>query len=102
MPSSEDLRSIALSLDHTLEKPCYGTPGFYRKKKLFARLLEDGTSVVLRISPPDRERRIKINPQAFYFTDHYANHHMMIVRLEEVSREDLVELVEHAWQMVAG
>ena len=96
MPSVPQFRKIALSYKDVTEKPCYGTPGFYSKRKLFARILEDNQSVVLRISFEDRERRIKTDPAVFYVTDHYLKHPMMVVNLKKVSSMDLQELVHDA------
>src|SRR5687768_9650271 len=59
MADPETVRQLALALPDTSERPCYGTPGFYVKKTLFARLLEDGDSVVLKIDLSDRSRRMK-------------------------------------------
>lgn len=99
MPNHEDLRSLALNLEDALEKPCYGTPGFYYKKKLFARLLEDESTVVIKIDKGDREKRIQADPETFFVTDHYLNHPMMIIRLNRVTHEDLAELIQDAWQI---
>lgn len=102
MADPETVRRLALALPDTLERPCYGTPGFYFKKKLFARLLEDGDSVVVKIDLSDRTRRMKADPKTFFITDHYRNYPMMIVRLSVVDSDDLQELLEAAWQIAAG
>lgn len=101
MADPETVRRLALALPNTSEKLCYGTPGFYAKKKLFARLLEDGDSVVVKIDLGDRTRRMKADPKTYYITDHYRNYPMMIVRLSAVDAGDLEELLESAWQIAA-
>jgi len=86
----------------TIERSCYGTPGFYVGKKIFARLLEDGDSVVLKIDYDRRDVLMQADPQAYFITEHYRNHPMMIVRLSTVDAADLRELLEGAWQIASG
>lgn len=47
MVTERDVREIALSLPATEERPCYGTPGFRVKDRLFARIREEGDVLVL-------------------------------------------------------
>lgn len=101
MADSEIVRRLALELVDTQEKPCYGTPGFYVKRKLFARLLPDGDSVVVKIDQCDRARRMSADPSTFFTTDHYRNYPMMIVRLSTVRVADLRELLASAWELAA-
>jgi len=102
MADAETVRQLALEFSATHEKPCYGTPGFYVKRTLFARLLEDGDSVVIKIDQDDRARRMKVNPNTFFVTDHYRNHPMMIIRLSTVDIADLRELLGDAWKHAAN
>lgn len=102
MADAESVRKIALSLAKVEERPSYGMPAFFVGKTLFARLLNDGDSVVVKIDKRDRERRIAADPQAYHVTDHYLNYPMMIVRLSAVSDDDLRELLGEAWKHAAG
>ena len=102
MPTPKTVRRIALALPKTSERPCYGTPGFYVGKKIFARLLEDGDSVVLKIDDGRRDVLMKADPQAYFITEHYRNYPMMIVRLSAVDTADLRELLESAWQIASS
>ena len=95
---SDTVRQLALALPNVQERTSYGTPAFYVKRKLFARLLEDGDSVVVKIDPRDRERRMQADPQTFFITPHYLNYPMMIVRLSRVDIADLRELLADAWK----
>ena len=101
MATAENVRELALAMEEVEERPSYGTPAFYVRSKLLARLLEDGESVVVKIDFDDRDRRVKANPQAFLVTDHYQKYPMMVVRLSEVDAEDLRELLEAARQHAA-
>lgn len=102
MPTQKTVRRIALALPKADERPCYGTPGFYVRKKIFARLLEDGDSVVLKIDYDRRDVLMKSDPQTFFITEHYRNYPMMIVRLSAVDEAELRELLEGAWQIASN
>lgn len=97
MAGPATVRRIALALPDTVERPSYGTPAFFVKKKLFARLLEDGDSVVIKVDMDQREVLLQANSKSFFITDHYRNYPMMIVRLSTVSSAELRELLHDAW-----
>ena len=99
---SDTVRQLALALPNVQERSSYGTLAFYVKRKLFARLLEDGDSVVVKIDPRDRELRMKADPDTFFITPHYLNYPMMIVRLSTVDINDLRDLLADAWKHAAG
>ena len=98
MVTAETVRQIALALPDTVERPSYGTPGFFVKKTLFARMLEDGERVVVKMDFDQREMLMQAKPEAYYITDHYLNYPMMIVRLSKVSKSALKELLQGAWE----
>jgi hypothetical protein len=102
VPTPKTVRRIALALPKTEERSCYGTPGFYVGKKIFARLLEDGDSVVLKIDYDRRDVLMKADPRTYFITDHYRNYPMLIVRLSAVDAADLRELLETAWQIASS
>ena len=102
MTNPETVRRLALAMPNVNERPCYGTPAFYVKRTLFARLLEDGESVVVKIDYADRTRRMKADPETFFITEHYRNYPMMIVRLSAVDADDLQELLDDAWKHAAS
>ena len=101
MATHDDVRELALSLPETFEKPSYGTPGFRVKDKLFARIHQDGESLVLR---GDREQRAPIcaaEPAKFYWTPHYENYDAYLVRLPAIDRDELAALLELSWFYMA-
>lgn len=97
MSGSTTVRKLALAMPDTVERPSYGTPAFFVKKKLFARLLEDEDTMVIKIDMDQRTILMNANPQCFFITDHYRNYPMMIVRLSAVSVDELRELLNDAW-----
>ena len=102
MASVESVREIALAMTGVVERTSYGTPAFFVRRTLFARMLEDDDSVVVKIDERDRKRRMAADPIAFFITDHYENYPMMIIRLSAVDDDDLAELLLEAWKHAGG
>jgi len=100
MPSFKTVRSIAL-LPETSEKPCYGTPAFYVKRKLFARMLPDGKTLALKVDLGEREGLLAAAPDVFYLTPHYEGWPMVLVRLDRVDKHDLRDRLVEAWRYEA-
>ena len=97
----ETARRIALALPEVTEGTCYGTPAFRVRGKLFARLKEDGQSLVVRIDFHTREMLTSADPEVFYVTDHYLAYPWILVRLPSVRREVLRKAIEDAWRRSA-
>jgi hypothetical protein len=79
----------------------YRTPALRVRKQVMARLREDGETLAIRMEFGEREFRLQTNPEVYYITDHYAGYPMILVRLAKVEREELRELVQGAWRMIA-
>lgn len=92
----DDVRAIALALPDTSERPCYGTPGFYVKKTLFARVKEDGVSIVVKMDFDQRDAMVEAMPDIFAVTPHYQDYPMVIVQLATVGRGRLKDLLAGA------
>jgi hypothetical protein len=97
----DTVRELALDLPSTSEKPCFGTPAWYVKGKLFARALEDDTSIVVKVDFDERAALVAEAPEAYAVTPHYQNYPMVIVRLPKVRRDDLEERLVEAWRFCA-
>jgi hypothetical protein len=95
------VKTLARALPGTEESTSYGTPALKVKGKLFARLWEDGHTLVVGTSFADREFLLQHDPAVFYITDHYHNYPWVLVRLPKVRRAQLGELLEDAWRRVA-
>ena len=95
--SPEAARSRALRLPEAVEGPCYGTPGYRVRGKLFARLREDGETFVVSVDPDTRDALLEANPKAFFLTDHYRPYDWMLVRLAAVSPNELEDMLRLAW-----
>ena len=99
--SFEAVRELALALPGAEEGTSYGTPAFRVRRKLFARLREDGETLVVRTDDEERELLMEADPKAFFLTDHYVGYGMMLVRLPAVHRADLERLLEASWRRCA-
>jgi hypothetical protein len=97
----DTVRRLALALPAVEEGLSYGTPAFRVRGKLFARLREDGDSLVVKIDFDEREILMLADPQTFYITDHYRNYPAMLVRLSVVRPAVLRGLLEDAWRREA-
>ncbi|HSS50337.1 MAG TPA: MmcQ/YjbR family DNA-binding protein [Thermoanaerobaculia bacterium] len=97
----DDVRQIALALPGVEEGISYGTPSFKVKGKFLSRLKEDGETLVVKIDFDERDILMAANPETFYITDHYLGYPAVLVRLATVDPDDLRELFEGGWRLVA-
>jgi len=91
----EFLRKTLLPMPGVNEKLCYGTPAFYVGKKIFARIKEDGETLVVQTL--ERDKWMETDPETFFVTDHYLNYDYMLISLKRVSPADLTKLLAKAW-----
>jgi hypothetical protein len=74
------------------------TSGFRVAGKLFARIKEDGDTLVVRTDRDSREALMEANPGAFFVTPHYQGHDWMLIRLSRVKPEELRQQLVAAWK----
>ena len=98
----ETARAIALRLPGAEESTSYGTPAFRVRKKLFARLHQDGDALVVRADFDARDALLRASPRSFFVTDHYRAYPYVLVRLAAVSRADLTDVLTQAWRSAGG
>ena len=81
----------------------YGTPGLKVRGKFLCRLRTNPDALVMRvIDLEDQQALVRGQPDVFFITPHYKGYPAVLVRLEEVSREQLGELLEDAWRLQAA
>ncbi len=83
------------------EGTSYSTPALHVRKKLLARLREDGETVAVRVELTDRDVLLEADPRAFFVTDHYLAYPFVLVRLAEAQHGVVMELLEQAWRREA-
>jgi hypothetical protein len=93
-----DARRMLLALPGVEEKLSYGTPGFRVGGTLIARIKEDGGTLVVGADFDEREALMRVDPAAFFFTDHYRDNDWVLVRLEKVDPKLLAPVLENAWR----
>jgi len=79
----------------------YGTPALKVRKKLFARLKEDGERIVVFVDFMEREALTQENPDVYVVTDHYRDYPMMLVDLAAVPDDELREILIESWRRQA-
>ena len=98
-----ELRKLALDWPEVKEGTSYGTPALKVRKKMLARLKEDGDSLVMPGVPTDeREMLVESRPKVFYFTDHYRDYPMVLIRLSKASRTIVEPLLRRRWRTLAS
>jgi len=101
MATFDDVRTLAVDLPGAEEATSYGTPALKVRKKLFARLREEGDVLVVRVDRDERGALIESEPDVYFVTPHYENYGYVLVRLEVVERDHLREILTDAWWLAA-
>jgi hypothetical protein len=101
--SVRDAKKMLLELPGVVEGSSYRMPSFLVNGRFFARFRDDDTVLVLQLKAiADRDVLMEIDPRAFFFTEHYRNYPDVLVRLAEVPRSLLADVVTEAWRHVSA
>jgi len=92
--SLASIRKVASSLSGVEEGTSYGTPAFRYRKKLLARLHQDGASIVLKVGDATRDHLLQADPDTFFVTDHYRGYPIVLARLDRLTATDLKKLLQ--------
>jgi hypothetical protein len=99
----DDVRNIALAWPEVEDGTSYGTPALKVRKKMLVRLREDGDSLVMPGVPQDeRDMLLESQPKVFYFTDHYRDYPMVLIRLSRAKRATVEALLRRQWRALAS
>ncbi len=99
----DDVRKFALAWPQVEDGTSYGTPALKVRKKLLARLKEDYDSLVMPGVPQDeREMLVESRPKLFYFTDHYRDYPIVLIRLSKAARADVEPSLLRQWRALAS
>ena len=90
------IRLIVLPLPGIQEYVSHHTPAFRVKKRIIARLWDDGE--VLAVYADDRDKWLNTDPEVFFITDYYLKYPMVLVRLNKISDLVLKRILTEAWQ----
>jgi hypothetical protein len=94
-----DLTNILLSWPLVEASTSYGTPSFKVKGKLLTRLREDGDSLLIKgVGPDERDMLCDTFPDLYYFTDHYRDYPMVLIRLSRADAETVTTMLDRTYQ----
>ena len=99
----DEVRKIALTWPEVEDGTSYGTSALKVRRKLMVRLREDGDSMVMPGVPSEeRDMLVESQPEVFYFTDHYRNYPMVLMRLSKARRATVETLLRRQWRALAS
>lgn len=77
----------------------YGTPAFKVRGKLLTRLREDGDSLLIKgVGPEERDMLCEAFPDLYYFTDHYRDYPMVLIRLSRADAETVTAMLDRTYR----
>jgi len=102
----EDVGRMAEGLADVEVGTSYRTPALKVRGKVFAciashRSAEPDTLVAV-VSFDDREQLLEADPATYYIKDHYLNYPSVLVRLRQIHRDALRDLLRMAWTYVSS
>ncbi|MEO8139333.1 MAG: MmcQ/YjbR family DNA-binding protein [Gemmatimonadota bacterium] len=97
----EPVLKAANGLPEVEEGTSYGTPALYVGGKFFARIWEDGETLVIRADFDSRDAMLRVKPNLFYITDHYLGYPAMLIRLGVITERQLATALSDSWEFVA-
>jgi hypothetical protein len=93
----DDVTAILGELPEVERTTSYGTPSFKLRRRMLARLREDGETLVVRVDPMAREALLADPSGAYFITEHYRDADLVLVRLAVADPQELRELLTEAW-----
>jgi hypothetical protein len=99
----DDVRKLALAWPEVEDGTSYGTAALKVRKKMLVRLKEDGDSLVMPGVPADERAMLcESPPKVFYFTDHYRDYPMVLIRLSKAKRATVEPFLRRRWRELAS
>jgi hypothetical protein len=96
------VRELASAFPGVEEGTCYGEPAFRVRKKLFAWMSpSEHGALCVHVDPGEKELLLDANPDAYFTTPHYAGYPTLLVRFDQIEREELGQRIEDAWLLRA-
>ena len=94
--SFDDVLELGKSLDGARDAMSCGRLGLKVKQTVFAWLEDDCETLMVRVEPDERERRLREAPGVFLTTVSFGRHAWMRVRLSKIARPQLEEVIRAA------
>ena len=100
------VREIALALPDVEESTLHGAPSLKVCGKLLAcpaiHTSAEPSTLAVRVDFDQRTKLMAAEPGVYYVTDHYVNHPAVLVRLGQIDRDSLRDLLGLAWRFVSS
>lgn len=104
--SFDTVRRLVRPLPGVEEGTAYGSPAFKVRGRLLACIPTNRSaepdSIAVRIDFDKRAVLTAAAPELFYFTEHYRDHPIVLVRLSRIGLDELRNLLQLAWQFVSA
>ncbi|MGH2807128.1 MAG: MmcQ/YjbR family DNA-binding protein [Actinomycetota bacterium] len=94
------VKSIGKKIPEVEEGQWYGTPSLKVRNKSFVRLKERGVIVVC-VDLDEKEALLQAEPDVFFTTPHYDGYPAFLIRLANIDRDELEEMLIESWRRVA-
>lgn len=94
-------RARALALPGATEALARGTHSFLVRGTLFARLMEDGETLIVRTDRYERDHLVETWPEVYFVTPSIQDHPWVRLHLGRAEETRLGALVCDAWRRVA-
>ncbi len=99
----EKLCELALELPDVTVDKFWGTAGFKVRGNGFARLKEDGASVMFGVADLDeKEMLLATQPDVYFTTPHYDGYPAVLARLAALRVRDARLRLERCWQAASA
>jgi hypothetical protein len=102
----DTVRRIASALPDVEDASAYGAPAIKVRGKLLTCIPTNKSaepdSLAVRIGIDQRAELVATAPDVYYFTDHYANYPMVLVRLSRIHPDALRDLLGASWRFVTA
>jgi hypothetical protein len=102
----DTVREIGLALEDVEESTMYGALALKVRGNLLActaiNKSAEPDSLVVRVDFDQRDALLAEAPETYYVTDHYVNYPSVLVRLSQIRRDELRDLLTSAWRYVTS
>ncbi len=97
-----DVCTLAAGLPEVEEGTTYRKPALKVRGKAFAWMSPHADALALRVDPGERPLMLESQPDVYYVIPHYAEHAIVLVRLDAVTDlDDLRDRIEESWLLAA-
>jgi arsenate reductase len=97
----DDAVRLGTALPESEVSTHYGTPALKVRGRMYARLRDDGQTLVVRCDMGEREALMRAEPDVFHITDHYREYPYVLVTLAAIPDTELREVLAESWLRAA-